>query len=113
MTAFAKNLVIRIRVQIADILLAPTLQVATFVNAPHLHAVAVTNAKRHLPEFRMTKTHQTQAYVKCYRPKLAQRTKTVRRKRNVVTDTASSAPPVQKTAIAPLQNGAAKTDIVS
>lgn len=85
----------------------------TFVNVLHLHAVAVTNAKQLIPGLRMFQTIPIPVYAKYYRQKLVQRTKIVRRKRNVVTDTVSSATPVQKTAIALLQNGAAKTDIVS
>lgn len=84
----------------------------TYVNALLLHAVADTNVKRHLPELHMIRTLLTPACVKYYRLKLAQLTTIVRRKRNVVKDTVSSATPVQKTAIARLQNGAAKTDIV-
>ena len=85
----------------------------TYVSALLLHVAADINAKRHLQEPHMIRTRPTPACVKYYRPKLAQRTKIVRRKRNVVTDTASSATPVQKTAIALLQNGAAIMDTVS
>lgn len=103
----------QIRVQTRNIRHALlTEQVNISASVPHLHAVADTNAKQHIPEFHSTRTPPIPVCVKYYRQKLAQRTKIVRRKRNAATDTVSSATPVQKTAIARLQNGAAKTDIV-
>lgn len=83
-----------------------------FVSAPHLHVEQNTNVKRLEQEFHTIPIRPIQDYAKYYRLKLAQRTKIVRRKRNAATGTVSSATPVQKTAIARLQNGAAKTDIV-
>ena len=104
----------QIRVQTRNIrpaLLTEPVNISASV--PHLHAVAVTNAKQLIPGLRMFQTIPIPVYAKYYRQKLVQRTKIVRRKRNVVTDTASSATPVQKTAIALLQNGAAIMDTVS
>lgn len=111
--AFVKSRVMTIRVQIRNIRTVITIRLEIMsVNVHLLHVEPATNAKRHIREFHSTRTHPTPACVKYYRQKLAQQTKIVRRKRNAATGTASSATPVQKTAIARLQNGAAKTDIV-